>query len=383
MTKNKIFLTAQTLGASLVLTSMTFGCSALKNMDDMKNTTQGMANTTNDLDQKTGVVEDKEGSLLNLTGLVQGNAADTYYGLRQGNAAEIRKDMLKAMNKATTVEAKIAYTTIYFEAFEFMLWTGKGKDTQDYLEEQYTQAIQEFDREVTQYIPHDNKLDPTSKDNQMSNLYALAVTMHMQNELEIDQQPLPNDDKTHSEPYKVSMFDLAKSSLVATRLTYEGKLESKNATAWQAEGGAAASLFTYLIQTRENFLPVMTLAKVSTINDDEGVAGKLGFAFAVDLIREGKMLLSQWDSKIPSLNIFQSQQYLTWLDEAIADRDFLKSVGSNASLDGNLLKIYGKMNKPGSSLTEQNPNAGEAKAAQERTAAGDDLWADIQNLLKG
>ena len=380
----KLNLIAQTVLLLLVLGALATGCdSPLSDMSDMKNTTaqmakttQGMAQTTTDVDQKSADLDSKTTQVLDLTKLVQANAADTFFGLRQGNAAEIRADMLKKMDQATTVEGKIAKATIYFEAFEYMLWTGVQKDDAAFLDGQYLCAIQQFDREVTQYIPTDLSVDPTSKDNKMMNLYALAVTMHMTNELEIDQPVLPNDDASHRAPYHVSMFDLIKSSLRAQRAVYEGQLADGAETDWQQEGGTNQQLFQALVQTRENFLGVMTLAKISNIANS-------GFLGIPGLIREGKMLLSNWDSGIPNLNIDQINTYDSWIVESNSDRDFLRSIGAGSGIDGNVLKIYSNMNEPGESAQPQNASVGEKSAAHQRTEAGNKIWMDIQNLIKG
>src|SRR6185437_9252497 len=128
---------------------------------------------------------------------------------------------------------------------------------------------------------------------------------------------------------------------------------------------------------RENFLSVMTLAKISSINDDSGFLGIPG------LVNEGKMLFSNWDSKIPSLNMDQLNTYDTWIVESNNNRGFLRSIGADASLNSNVLKIYRNMNEPGSADQPQNANAQAKAAAQKRTLSGAKLWNDIQSLIKG
>src|SRR6185437_688342 len=175
-----------------------------------------MSKTTGQMNQRLGGMSADTGSLLNLTGVLDNTILHTYDGLRLGNTTQLRDgtDALKQMDEATTLQAKVAYATVYYETYEYQLWTGQQSDSTDFLDSQYLQALQEFDREVTQYIPSDlTNIDPTSTDNSMLDLYALAITMHMTNEYEVDEPVLPNDDSTHTSPYHVSMLDLVESAL--------------------------------------------------------------------------------------------------------------------------------------------------------------------------
>jgi hypothetical protein len=354
MKKKNLFLSLVVVANTVVLGA---GCSALKNMDDMKNTTGQMANTTK---QMAGTTQ----GMAKTTDEVRDGVEQTLTDLRQGNTLQARQDSIIQLNNATSMEAKIAAATAYFEAFEFQLW-GVATDTRDTLISLYLCAIQEFDRDVKDYVPEDMKVDPTSKNNKTMNLYALSVTMHMLNGHAIPQPMVVGEPKI-----QVSMFDLIKNGLNLKAGLDSGKIQEASLEDWQREVLNNEQLYDYIIQTRENFLPVMTLAQVSNI-------AQTGFLGIPGLLREGKMLFFDWNPSLSSMNIEQISRATSWLKEANEDRDYLNTIHVDARVDSSVKKIYEHMD-----LSDAKPSSDQSNATTARLQDLTSFKSIVQEFLK-
>ena len=330
--------------AGLTMSVLVTGCnSPISDMSDMKNTTSQMSDTTKELNEKTTQVEDtskhldgtstdldnKTTDLLGLSTDMDRETNSLYIKERQGAALAIRKDMLNEMDKATTMEAKISFAGAYFMAFEYQIWGGSKEDDQTRLEGLYNCALQEYFREATQYMPEDYKsnpkVDPTSQNNKDMNMYALAVTMHMENSYEIKQSIDPSI--VDAKPDFVSMYDLLQRGLKKKADRDSGKIKEADMKDWQKEVLNDEQAFEYMIRVRENFLPMMTLAQLSKI----GIKGNW-FQRMIhwSLFRAFGMTIRPWTADIKDLNTEQLITFTKWINDpqgALGAKGVLKDLG--------------------------------------------------------
>jgi hypothetical protein len=360
----KLILSSTLLASALIAGG---GCSAFKDMDNMTKTTQQVSDTSSDMKKTMNGMAANTVDLLNLNSVVKSGVLDTYYKLRQGNTLQARDYTLKHMDSATSMEDKIAWAGAYFQAYEFQLWDGSQKDDRDRLESLYLCGIQEFNRDMMEYIPQSYDVDPTSKNNKMMDLYALAVTMHELNTLS-KLQPFEENKASES----VSMFDLVKHALQLKNDVESGAKPEASLEEWEREGLRVEQELDYIIQIRENFLPVMALAKISKIAEN-------GFLGIPGLFRQLDMLLTGWDADLSHANLEQLLTYTSWVQEAVADRDFLKSIGANSRLNDDVMKIYKNMRLP-EKLSAEQGSSSQAQAMEIRSDAYGKLKDQIDDL---
>jgi hypothetical protein len=330
--------------ALISIATLTSACSQLSDMgkmsdttahmsattDHMASTTDGMAQTTDKMSQITGqMATTTDGMAQTTDGMavttndVLSQTTDMYQDLRQANSLTIRNQTLDAMVAATSMQKKISEAGAYFMAFEFQLWKGDGRDTSDKMDSLYYCAMEEFTRILREYMPTDfSKVDATSQNSRMMDLYALAVSFHQVN---------PN-----AQPGALGMMDLVKQVLQLNQPVNSGKIAESSLKDWQREGLANYQELVYLMQIRSNFLAVMTLAQVSKIADS-------GFLGITGLARKLSMVETKWSSDFSKLNLEEIVTYTTWMNEADTDSVFLKSIGEPAAIDSRLKKIFMNM----------------------------------------
>jgi hypothetical protein len=353
----------------------------------MDQTTQKMADTTKELSDKTTEVnktsEDldvKTEELLRLSQNINSETNAIHSQGREGATVTNRKDMLKAMEQSTTVEKKIAYAGQYFQAFEFQVWGGSAGDDQDRLETLYNLALQEFFREAREYLPEDYatnpKVDPTSTKNQDKNMYALAVTMHLTNDLE---QPQLIDPSNPDGPRStVSMYDLLQRGLSKKADNLSGKIKDADLKDWQREVLNDELAFEYLIRVRENFLPVMTLAGLSDI----AVQGPtiIPYLLHVGDLKALWKTFQPWQATLPP-NPEQLVTLTKYLNDpalgAFAARAVLDNLGVDKSMNDTVVKLFKNMKMP------SNMPAGFTTPSENLPSPVDALKQAVADLIRG
>lgn len=331
------------------------GCGMVKNLDDMHNATNSMADTTNQMNRQ---MEETNQQIISTNSTTQhmatttdgmaGNVAataciagETYAGLRQGNTLQARAgdNAIGQMNAAHAIEEKIFYAGAYMKAFEFQIWNCADPDSEKYLKEFYMEAAEEFTRVLPNYLTTDRSkwsVSTTGTDNQSNNLYALAVSLQELNANVVTAYKLG---KWSDQPQ--SMLDLIKS-------TFSRKVQlaahPDQATLADHEFLANEDLIVQLFQVRMNFLAAMALAKVSNL-ETKGFLGLPG------LVREVKMLLGGWT---PNLRQFGSaddveriKEFTRYLYGSNDTRAYLASIGVKPKFDSLIFRIYSHMKTSG------------------------------------
>ncbi len=327
------------------------GCSAIRDMDNMKDTTQSLSDKTDqlntttqdldketkevgtltvDLDQTTHQVKDLTNDVDQKTAQVEGLTNDLDLKTAdmkvleahldqiasQGNSAEVRRDKWIDLKSATSIEDKISEAVIYEEAFEFQIHSLPVVDSKPYGASLYKDAIAEFFRATKEFVPADHKIDVASTDPKTMNILALSVAMGEINSIQ------QTDANTYG--FKAqSILTLIKSGLKMKAKVDSGEItdEPDYVDAVMKEEPTAL----YMLRLRLNMLAAMPIPFLS----DYGLTAEYLFGWAPDF------------SKV---NSKQLEDYNVWLKESNETRDFLKSIGQDPQVDGHLKSLWQKAN---------------------------------------
>lgn len=325
---------------ALVLLMVSSGCGLIKNMDEMHDSTVGMSKTTQKMSDTTAGMSETTDHMAETTDNLLDTAGSTYTDLRQGNSLTIRWQRLEAMNTAESMQSKISEASKFVMAFEFQLWKAFGADTAERRHVLYEDAVIEFFRSMAEWVPYDRDTAPTSNDNAMKNLYALATAVHKIN---------PNQHLMIEEAGglpEVSFLTVVKDGLSQRLPLARGQVRVSELPVYIQEVLKEEQNATYLLRLRHSFLAAMALSKVS----DTESRGDISKFF-----RKLGIYLFKWTADFDGLNEVQIREYAKWLNEASATRDFLVSVGLESKLDKKIREIYENMRVTDKEFAKRQP----------------------------
>lgn len=295
--------------------SLLSACDMKSNLDDMHKATNEMKDTTKRMEEKTSDLDKKSGALDSKT-------AELYDALRQGNGALMRKEFLDAMNSSKEMPKKLALGVKYFWAFEFQLWSMQGLDDDARREELESSGAREFIREIQEFVPSDEFIEPTTDDNYKKNFLALAAAMHEINDKQktrVDPKGLP----------RVSMLSLFEKALEQNAQLKAGTLTVERLAPSSYDLLSFESKMIQVLQARHNMILAMLVAQASHVNADWKTKVKLG------------LLGMKWNldlSKYNDAEIAALKKYTKGIRET---RAILTKYGYPVLVDGTLQKILG------------------------------------------
>ncbi|HEX7674906.1 MAG TPA: DUF948 domain-containing protein [Bdellovibrio sp.] len=356
--------------------AMLAGCGELKKVDDMHDDTQKMAETTGKMSKTTSQMNDTTGQMnkttaeMNQTTAEMNNKMQTlqdkmqalkntmdelYDTLRQGNAAQLRRDGYKAILEAPTLYKKVSEAYKYFMAFEFQLWNAQGQDLDEGARQKLgQQAAQEFYMEIEGLGPRDKSIsvtaqpdpkDISSKENRLASFNAMAAGMHQINRKENRAQAMTKDLKT------MSMYTMTQEALMASH--------DQEQTGYIREIQAHEDKAIQLIQTRISMFPLIFIDAVARLGE-------------MNKIEQAKMAYVGWDFEIDKYSATQLEYLQTEvIGQALEAKAFLKKIGIKPVMDSTVLHLLKNM-KVKNTKTNQTP----AMAASQTKLLG--MIADLQ-----
>ncbi|MEK6704585.1 MAG: hypothetical protein AABZ06_02245 [Bdellovibrionota bacterium] len=383
-------LSLVTISSISLLTS----CSAVKNMDSVKENTEKMGGTTEKMAATTDKMADTTEKMAQTTetmatttehmsqvtdGMAENTerlAEDTRktremisFGTdaaRQKETADMRKKALKTLAESKSQEAKIAAAAEYHYSLEFQFWGKVKDDTPERLQQLYTESIEQYFRDMSEFLngdPDELSTSARSKDNAQMSLYALAVTMHKVNSLAV---PHARDGKM------ISMLDLVKEGLLINNQINNGLIEESMSPSYVQKLLVNKSKAIHLLRLRSNFLPTMVLAKISNIQKKglKGIITRLG------------MRLWSWKLDTTKLDLLQILEYTEWLKAANSARDYLgKELKIDSKIDKSIMHIYENMEFiPEDSAPKDKTTPEQRKAQALRNNALRSLTLEINKL---
>ena len=320
--------------STLIATSGISGCDQIKKLDDMHDSTVGIGKTTEQMNQQmqqtnakiaeqveiSQRLEKSTQALAKMTDDLMKTSRAMYQDMRQGNSLTIRSERIQEMERVTTMPAKIAEAGKYMMSFEFQLHKSFGNDDNSRMDDLKEQALQEIFYQVGAYATDLEKLDPSTSDAPLQNLFALAVTLHEVN---------PNEYRLAKENGQsaVSPLKLLEEAL-NTRLAVErGEQETKR---WYHPVFVNEGYAIYLLRLRANMIAAMALDKLTGITQ-------------LSFLTKSRMALFDYDQDLKKFNVTQLNEYTRWLNESVRVQEVLRNLGQETKMDSNLIKVWGHM----------------------------------------
>ncbi|HWU42779.1 MAG TPA: hypothetical protein VN132_05045, partial [Bdellovibrio sp.] len=285
----------RTILISGLTATLLMGCSEMKKMDDMKNNTSQMKETTtkmndkmahmdstttgmdkkmaqmNDttthMDETTTGMSEKMTAVVTKTEGVKAISEELYDTIRQGNSVTLRRDGYAAVLNAPTLFKKISEANKYFMSFEFQIWNSHGQDLEpnqrDILGQQ---AAQEFFTEIEGLAERDNSVnplanpdpveilvDPSCAENREASFNAFAMALHQVNRKEV------RAETQNSGLKRMTMYSMMEDALLAPRnMPQAGYIREILAHEEKA---------IQILQTRYNIFPLVFIDAVSKLTD--------------------------------------------------------------------------------------------------------------------
>ena len=321
------------------------GCSPFKTMEEMKDTTKKMSDTTDEMGKD--VKETKEISQQMKEQVEQTNqtALNTYNDLRSKDSADARVTFLKQMKEAKTIEAKISSAAKYFQSFEFQLWKDFSTDNEATLDALKEQAVSEFFRELSDLVKPDymkkgkEYLGGLRSTPDFMNLFALSVTLHYKH---ISQERVTKETGRTS----VSMLSIILEALEQGVSVKKGLIKVDDLPHYAKELLLFEDKAVYMLQLRHVSLAKMSLGKMTGLDItpmdipfvDAETTGYLQKPKA--LWAETKMKFMDWDLDLAGMNEVEMNTVTRWLAESVSTQRKLMFLGVRPLVDQNLKDIF-------------------------------------------
>lgn len=274
------------LGLATLLSLSGLGCSELKKIDEMKDNTAEMRETTRELNDRIGELgevakDDLRGGLNNInTGV-----GELYDSMRQGDASNLRRLAFERMLTASRLEARVAEAGLYLMSFEFQLLGATAVDQsverRDLL---YHQALVEFFLRLDEIAPRFHEVwpqaqphpDKNTEENRASAFAALAFALHKINRKQLA-------DPRAGQPQ--SIYDLLVHALRLKPDIDAGRVQLPAGPHYIKEILAREARVNQLLQTRYNIFTYGLMGLTTDINDRSiwGQIWQLAMKVEIDL----------------------------------------------------------------------------------------------------
>lgn len=294
---------SKNLWACALSLALLAGCSEVKKLDDMKETTGDMKSTTDEL----------------------------YDTLRQGNSLQLRREAYESVLKAPTLYKKVSEANKYMMSFEFQIWNKLGQDKEGQKRDLLgQQAAMEFFMEMEE-LAYQIEVDPTvepklmendpddkqsavlsgmdiySAKNRSASFNAMALSMHQVNRKQV------RATMQHPEEKQMSLYSMMEEALLAPRNVAQ--------KGYAREVMAHEELAIKLLQARYNFMPMVFIDSVSHVGT-KSFPGKI------------YQTVWSWTLDLDSLNATQIEYFQTEvLVHAVAAKNLLIKLGVKPELN--------------------------------------------------
>lgn len=272
---NSIFKVLHLVLVGIFSLALLPACSEIKKIDEMKDNTSQMNETTKTLLEKTGEMKDKLGEMSKTTeeldtkmedllGVakedlaermrnVETNMAELFDSMRQGDGSALRRNAFDSLQRARSLQARVAEAGLYMMSFEFQVMGRVGMDADPAQRDRlYQQGVLEFFLKLDDIAPAGGKVWPQaqpdvedlqSDENRASAFNAMAFALHKTN-----RKQLP--DPYYGRP--MSMYDLIINALLLKPEIDNGRIKLPAGPHYVKEVLARPARVRQLLQTRYN-----------------------------------------------------------------------------------------------------------------------------------
>lgn len=307
---------SKTLWACALSLTLLSGCSELKKLDEMRETTGSMKSVTDEL----------------------------YDTLRQGNSLQLRREAYESVLKAPTLFKKISEANKYMMSYEFQIWNMLGQDKEgekrDLLGQQ---AAMEFFMEMEELAPQEvNPLaepdadDINSAENRSASFNSMALAMHQVNRKQVRATEQNPEEKL------MSLYSMMEEALLTPR--------DEAQKGYAREVMAHEALAIKLLQARYNIFPLVFVDSVSHIGTKS-------------LVDKAIQVYGSWTLDMDSMNATQVEYLQTEvLNHAVAAKKLLLKIGVQPEMNSTVAKLLKNMKiaeskkKSSAEVTESQKN---------------------------
>lgn len=256
-------------------------CGEVKKVDEMRDNTREMNETTKTLldktgDMKTGLdkmskttdqMRDITADLAKTTEKMNKTTARLYDGMRQGDTSGLRRELFKQIPKDSKLEGQIGDAGLYLMAFEFQVLGSTGHDEEPGFREMlYQQAMLEFFLKINEVAPKHFDVhpgaNPTGKadddESKTAAFNAIAFALHKTNRQQVA-------DPRYGKP--MSFYDLIIEALRMKPKIDSGEIVLPEGRHWVKEVLARPRRVQQLLQTRYNMFPFGMLGLTTNLVD--------------------------------------------------------------------------------------------------------------------
>jgi hypothetical protein len=290
--------------AFLCSVSTLLGCSETKKLDEMKDNTSDMRETTKELSKQTGEMKDglekmagttKEMNqttkdLLSLTREelierlrdVSASTGSLFDAMRQGDTSALRRKGMETLLQQTTLQGRVAEAGLYLQGFEFQALGTVWKDTDPRFRELlYHQAMLEFFLKIDELAPKLGEVEPTAKpsidddvENRTSAFNAIAFALHKTNRLQLP-------DQAYGKP--MSFYDLIMVALALKPEIDSGRIVLPPGPSYIKEVLGHPERVRQLLQTRYNMFVYALLGSTTNLSERGSFAQLWKLLWKLDL----------------------------------------------------------------------------------------------------
>jgi hypothetical protein len=302
---------------------------ACSKVNDMHDATMRMDATTAKMAAATAEMNTNTKEMKKQTDNMNGTMCELFDEGRQASAAAMRRDYWKIIHDSKKIEEKGNNAGLYFEAFEFQLWTHLCQDTQaKQLERLELDAVDEFLHsliDLSHWAP--NSVDPFAgsnpikfweSENEKASFNAIAAYLERNNRKE----------EEISDGEGISMLTLLENGLRASKQMHDGKAKLSDFPAYVKLVDERSELATRLLVARYQMLGLATLGYETTMT--RSLLEGLKF----------KYLGKSWEIDFAELTPGKAALVKHRLGEAIRDRNLLAELGVTVELNPKLKEIF-------------------------------------------
>lgn len=294
---------------ALFVVSMLSACGEMKKLDEMKDNTSDMRQTTKELSTKTGEMKDgldkmagttKEMNqttkdLLTLTReeliermqKVSSSTNSLFDAMRQGDTSGLRRNGMIALLKQNTLQGQLAEAGLYLQGFEFQVLGTVGQDVDPQFRDMlYHQAMLEFFLKIDELAPKLGEVSPSAQpsatddeENRNSAFNAIAFALHKTN-----REQLP--DPAYGKP--MSFYDLIMTALEMKPYIDSGRIVLPPGPSYIKEVLGHPERVEQLLQTRYNMFVYGLIGATTNLSEHSTLAQlwKLLWKLDIDLSEE-------------------------------------------------------------------------------------------------
>jgi hypothetical protein len=292
----------------------------------MDATTARMAATTEEMNKSTQQLRDDTASLGDVN-------RELFDEARQGAALDIRNKSWQLMREGKSLEDKALQAGLFFDAFEFQLWSNLGADARPGARERLMQdAVDEFFRRVlgiTHWAPEEVdpfagknplKLGEAEEEKACFNAVAGALERNNRKQEQIGA----------ASQNQLSMLSLIENALKAGALIRMGKARLDDFPSYVDIVLSREELARRLLAARYQIMGLATLGYVTTMTRS--------LTDAIPYLNP--LAPKQWDLDFDTLNESQVRVISFRLGEALHARDLLLSLGSPVELNSHVRFVF-------------------------------------------